>query len=418
VDTTSNSNDSIRYLRLRPKTEDCYSNSSFAHVIPVYDRTDSLVNVAQLCSSAGSPILEGEINSASAIRAYRLFERLTNDIKRRPMRSFSEHLSPAQTVTLFALVSLIVGFAMNTTFRRTSAPTPTTPVPSAVSTFFGILGPDSNRTVFATTAKAANAPSVTTLNELSLSIYNPDSTSLSITSDSRVVVVSTSSATKVGFVNCKPRPEEVKSTDIIIRPGPRVPIHTPEASMTALPSLLPFVSPSGSKSAALHSVVESLHEVIETRIAHLRNDMDEVLGSVDELTSVIGRQLKASVDKSKGRAKEIQGRVQYRHDRARGKAKELAKKGKEFMQSVNEEVIGRTAMAKKKAHDITHEFANSETWRTYRKLHGEWVAKLREISNDSRHGCYRKSGGNCRSGAQAGSSTNLLSRSYVELYLA
>ncbi|KAG6842294.1 hypothetical protein C0991_010582 [Blastosporella zonata] len=460
--------------------------------------------VAQLGRDRTSPIIDGsDVEAIRDIRAYRLLHRLLSVAKKRPTRVLSDRLSPAQAVTLFALMSLIVGFAMNTTFRKSSTPTPTaTTSHQAAPVFWGIFGPEVNHTsVIAITARA-NTPIITSHKESSLSIVNPGTTSLAITSDGKPPVASSSTTPPVASFHCKPSTwtDKVKSVkDTVVR----------QASSEVGPSTTVVPQSDGplgaSKTTSLGLVVESLSEALDARVAQIRKDyrVNEVIESLDDLARAIRRQTLRKVDSGKGKAKEIRDSVQYRHERARGRAKELKKKGEEiiylasgefvertnlakkkardilkkkgeeiiyltggdFVQSTNKkardilkkkgddiiyltgrdfvestnmvkkrardvktkgeeiiylasgEFVERTKLAKKKARDITLNLANSESWRTYQKIHADWVALLNEKGRDEqglRKGRGRK--GQCRKMKSNGPSS-LFSRSFTDFYL-
>ncbi|KAF5382101.1 hypothetical protein D9615_004332 [Tricholomella constricta] len=479
TDVTSSTDEPTRYLHLQPTTGGV---SSVSHCIPVHDRTDDAKTVdaptlqeivkrpslavlylpaaihalpdhtlylpvlipstsptadswsratatsdwntlsiptnkiARLGVDSAAPIFDSmDISKVQHMRAHRLFQRLLSEAKKRQVKSLADHLSPVHAVTLFALMSLIVGFAMNTAFRRSSTPSPTTTTATPATTFWGMFGPEVNHTsIFTTTS----TPAVTTNKEFSLSIFNPGTTSLSITSNDQQPVASTSATPQVDGGHCRPSmswTDKAKSaTDVIVRPGTQLSVET-KPSMTMLPSSLRFDGPSGSKSLSV--VVNSLSEVLDLRVSRLRNDLDELVESLDELSRAIRRQTKKRVDLSKGKAKEIRERVQYRHDRARGKAKELRKKGEEIIYAAGEQFIGRTNIARKKARDISINVANSQTWLTYQKVHAEWVARLKEKGGQGGQARRRKEG-KCRMTGQTTSATTFFSWSYAELYLA
>jgi hypothetical protein len=129
-------------------------------------------------------------------------------------------------------------------------------------------------------------------------------------------------------------------------------------------------------------VVDSLSEVLDTRVKSLveevRNDFDELMESLDELSRAILHQTQSTVQQSKSKASAICERVVYRNGRARGKAKELKKIGKELIVAASEHFKGRTDIAKNRARNIGYSLIPFETWREYQKAHGQWVARLKE----------------------------------------
>ncbi|GLB40451.1 hypothetical protein LshimejAT787_0803220 [Lyophyllum shimeji] len=384
--------------------------------------------VARLGLGVGSPIFDGrDIGEVQDLRAHRLFQRLLCEMRKRPVKFLPDRLGAVHAVTLFALMSLIFGFTMNTAFRRSSVLTPTTssaPPPSA-STLWGSFGPEVNTSASATTARA-NAPAVTTHKDFSLSIFNPGTTSLSITSyNKRPQVASASSAAQVQASHSKPSTgtDMARSAEDTLSSETKLPTDT-KTSMVVVPSAFKFEGPSGSKSTALSLVVDSLSEVLDVRVARLRNDLDELIESLDELGRAISRQTKKRVDLSKGKAREFRERVQYRHDRARGRAKELKKKGEEIIYSAGEHLIGRTKVAKQRARDLTTNLAKTEVGRAYQKAHAEWVAMLKDKGGGKEKGGEGGQAGRrngmvkCKKRGNSASTTNFISWSYAELYLA
>lgn len=297
-------------------------------------------------------------------------------------------------------MSLIVGFAVNTAFRRSSTPTPTIGTPAS-NTFWGIFGPEINHTsVFATTARA-NAPVATTSQitasqkDFSLSIFNPGTTSLAITSQVKPDVAIISATPVVTQCKSPIWTDKLKSAkDVIIRPATQLSIGAKPPTTTISPARK-IDGPSGSKSTGLSLVVESLSEVLDVRVKALRSDLDELVDSLDELTRAIRRQTRIKMQQSKGKAKEIRETVQYRHDRAKGKAKELKKKGEEIIMSASEQFKGRTSIAKKKARDISKSLATLDAWRAYQTTHAEWASRLKEKGGGGRDGRTKKKG-RCR----------------------
>ncbi|KAG6873945.1 hypothetical protein C0995_008984 [Termitomyces sp. Mi166 len=359
------------------------------------------------------------------VRAHRLLQRLLSVAKKRPVKVLSDHISPAQAVTLFALMSLIVGFAMNTALRKSTTPTPTTTTTSApVSTFWGIFGPDVNHTSVPATTARASTPMMATHKELSLSIFNPGTTSLSITSNSQLTKASSPVTPAVVASHYKPSSwtDKVKSAkDLIVRPVTQLSAEAGPSTTVATQTIA--TSRSASKTAPMGLNVESLSQTLDERVARIRNEyrVDELIESLDDLARAIRRQTLHRVDKGKGKAKEIKDQVQYRHERARGRAKELKKKGEEIIYLAGTEFVERTNMAKKRARDITTHLANTEPWRTYQKARADWVTLLKEKGREGSNKRLEKKGsskGKCKKTMKSSSPCSLFARSLADFYLA
>jgi len=294
-------------------------------------------------------------------------------------------------------MSLIVGFAVNTSFRT---PPATTSAPA--SPFWKIFGAEVNRTaVFATSAGATKPVATTSAKNVALSVYNPITTSL-IISSSRPAVGSTPATMKAESAESQPFSwiDGAKSAqDIIVRPTTQLSAEA-EPSMTMVPHAQSVTGLPKATSLSLR-VMESLSDVLDTTVKTLvedvRNDLDELMESLDELSRAIRRQTQSTLQQSKGKAEAIRERVVYRNDRARGKAKELKKIGEELIVAAGEHFKDRTDIAKKKARDIGQSLVTSEAWRGYQKVHAQWVSRLKEKVGDAeRHRrlmnkCDRKS---------------------------
>jgi hypothetical protein len=293
----------------------------------------------------------------------------------------------------FALVSLIVGFAANTAFR--------TPVlmPPAANTFWRILGTEVNRTALATATGATKPIVATTVKNVALSILNPVTTSLTVAS-SQSAVSSSPVTSRAEIVESKPFAwiDRAKSAkDIIVRPTTQLSTDN-KPSMTMIPHAQSVAGPS--KGTTLASmVVDSLSEVdtrMKSLVEDVRNDFDELMESLDELSQAILRQTQSTMQQSKSKASAICEHVMYRNGRARGKAKELKKIGKELIVAAGEHLKGRTDIAKSKARSIGYSLIPLETWREYQKVHGQWVARLKEKVEDIERRRGRKNRYICR----------------------
>ncbi|KAG6885668.1 hypothetical protein C0993_011432 [Termitomyces sp. T159_Od127] len=380
--------------------------------------------IAHLTPNTEFPIFNGsDTEGILDVRAHRLLQRLLPVAKKRPAKVLSDHISPAQAVTFFALMSLIVGFAMNTAFRKSTTPTPTvTTTSTPVSTFWGIFGPVNHTSITTTTARV-NTPIITTNKEFSLSIFNPGTTSLSLTTDIQLTKASSSAAPAIVASHCKfpTWTDKVKSAkDIIVRPVIQLSAETGPSKTVAAP--FTKTSRSVSKTATLGLAVESLSQVFDDRVAHLRNEyrVDELIDSLDDLARAIRRQTLHRVNKGKGKAKQIRDQVQSRHERARGKAKELKKKGEEIIYLASSEFVEKTNLAKKRARDITNQLANMESWRTYQKAHSDWVTLLKEKGREGSDNRLWRGNlkGKCKEGMTHNGHRGFFSRSLTNIYLA
>ncbi|KAG5350880.1 hypothetical protein C0989_008914 [Termitomyces sp. Mn162] len=374
--------------------------------------------VAHLNIDTEYPIFDGSnAEDIRDMRAHRLLQRLLSVAKKRSVKVMSDHISPAQAVTFFALMSLIVGFAMNTAFRKSTAPTPTVTTFAPVSTFWGIFGLEINHTSVPATTARVNTPIMTTHKEFSLSVFNPGSTSLSITSNSQLTKASPSATHAVVESHCKPPTwtDKVKSAkDIIVRPVIQLSAEAGPTTTVATQTI--EASRLASKTTSMGLDVESLSQALDERMARLRNEyrVDELIESLDDLARAIRRQTLYRV----GKAKEIRDQVQYRHERARGKAKEIKKKGEEIIYLAGTELVEKTNMAKKTARDITTYLAKMESWRTYQKAHADWVSLLKKRGHEGSNIRHRKENVKDKKSMKSSGHCGLFSCSLTDFYLA
>jgi hypothetical protein len=318
---------------------------------------------------------------------------------------------------------------MNSGFRKASH-TPTPTVPSIAPTLsWGLLGSPANHTsALAITAKI-NTPALTSANrEVSLAVINTGTMSLSITPKAKSAALSViplqapHQSTKPGSSTVV---ENVASTsavkldtksDLIVRPTAQLAQTAAAIEKQAVTAPSKVTLPTGSKTSSLNIVVESISQALDYRVKSLRNDLDELVGALDELGQAIRRQSRTTLQQSKGKAKEIredlEKKVIYRHERARSRAKQLKKKSEAIFATAGEQFKDRTNTAKKRAHDIRKSFQGSDAWRditntgteiwkVYHSAQVEWSSVLQESSKGpGKGGGVSKGCGACNGGSR------------------
>lgn len=298
-----------------------------------------------------------------------------------------------------ALLSLIMGFAVNTVFRSPSlvpppAVAPIAPAHTTPSTFWNMFGTSSNSSVAplstaAPTGNVAIMPS--TLREFALAVFNPATTTPPVEVGSISVAPSPSGACG-GTGEGKPVTwsEKTKSTkDVILRPSTALsnplppkspPTHTPSVGgnigkVTPLP-----VDKSAPVTSLSLKVADSLSEVVDATMKALEEvvgrDLKELMAALDDLMRAIGRQATLIVADSKSRAQILRERLHHRNERAKEKARELKQMGGQFVSFAGERFKARAEIAKTRAHSLKKSFMSTTVWRTYAQAHGEWVEKL------------------------------------------
>ncbi|KAJ3517934.1 hypothetical protein NLJ89_g182 [Agrocybe chaxingu] len=340
----------------------------------------------------------------------------------------TEQVKSVNAVTLFALMSIIMGFACNTAFRPAS-PTPTPTVNSSSSSsgnasLWNIVA-HADRSVVASSGAYTHGKGCSVGNSVisspafALSVVNAGTTSLSVTSPPSssslsLIVASSSKAmsavtttTPAKSYNCKGSTSDITTvpTDVILRAMttlseiPRVkPSSSTVASRANAASgstvLLTEGSTSKSSIASAASAAANLNlntvsEVFDATAKALTeavsNDLNELVEAADELFSSIVQQTDIVIKQSKGKARALGEQLQNlneeviaRNEKARKRAKELKKKGEDIMRGAKEEFKERSNRARGRARELkkTMMDGGTEAWKTYEKAQGEWEEKL------------------------------------------
>lgn len=328
------------------------------------------------------------------------------------------------SVSRFALMSIIMGFAFNTSFRSsTPAPTPTVNgPPSSNAHVWSLFAPQPNRSILTPSTalqKSGVSGSSPSLKDMALSVFNPGSTSLSMTapasskslslpsssSNSVVEMTTTSPIAKCQECISKAGPSTEKSTDVVLR-------SMMPTSLSARPSGSVIASLSGSastiiltgadraagipKSTAatvasavaslkLNSVTEVLDATTKALAEAVGSDLAELVEAADDLLVNLREQTDNVIRQSKGKARAFGEQIQNlneemvsRNKRAKKRAQELKKKGEELVRGARKEFSERTTKAKKRARALKKSVVDggTEAWKTYEKTQGTWEAVL------------------------------------------
>ncbi|KAJ6531770.1 hypothetical protein B0H19DRAFT_1188471 [Mycena capillaripes] len=276
---------------------------------------------------------------------------------------------------------------------------PVVPAHTTPSTFWNMFGTPPNCSVAPLptappTGNMAVMPS--TLKEFALAVFNPATTTPPVEVGSISVAPSPSGArggtigSPVGECKLMTWSEKAKSTkDVILRPSTALskppppkspPTHTPSVSGNiGKVSPLPVDKSTPVTSLSL-KVVDSLSEVVDATMKALEEvvgrDLKELMTALDDLMRAIGRQTTMIVADTKSRAQILRERLNYRNERAKGKARELKQMGEQFVSFAGERLKARAEIAKTRAHSLKKSFMSTGVWRTYVQAHGEWVEKL------------------------------------------
>lgn len=301
----------------------------------------------------------------------------------------------------------MVGFAFNTAFR-TPVPVPTGTVKE--STWGMFQTNQINRTLVLPVAGTSTALVTSSPKDLSLSVLTPGITSLSINPPQ---VNSLSVTPRVNSLSLSTHPTSlslVHTPTLLAIPGPSrqsTASDGPQASSSkdmiiraVTPTSPPEFQPESSAFAATRTekryrpditspnsisvrFANSLSEVIDVgakifgNTAKFENGVKDLVDAFDDLIASIQTQTQTVISQSKGKARAIGEEAVSRNDKARERAKELRKKGGEWIDSASVQFFERTEVAKQRAKGLKESFKQTEAWKSYEKVHADWVARLK-----------------------------------------
>ncbi|KAF5367370.1 hypothetical protein D9758_003731 [Tetrapyrgos nigripes] len=296
-----------------------------------------------------------------------------------PMRSWTglfEQFNTAHAVTIFALF-LLVGFSLNTTLGVQSSK-PSTVIalmsPSRVT-----LGPsiplNSSAILLRTTSSLSTVP-VPLKN--SLAIFSRGPTPLS-TSPSSFAAAAPSTSKDIQTVSAESMLVIKAMKDLIIRPTTEVENVVTKATPPPVPATTPKSEEESSSSLSLR-LVDSLSVIVETTVKALievaSSEYNELLVVIDEFVRAIDRQRRLIVEQSKSTVQIIREHVGYRHNRAKGRAREIKERTTWAGRQVILYASGGAEVARKRAHTLKDKVTFSTAWSSYTKAHGEWSHRL------------------------------------------
>ncbi|KAF8632197.1 hypothetical protein AX15_001963 [Amanita polypyramis BW_CC] len=361
----------------------------------------------RLGSHSPSRILSSsEIQKLDSYRAHRVLQRLVLHTKKQTVKTLSDHLSSVPAVTFFALMSIVMSFAINTVFKP-PGPTPTSANKAqTVSDAWSVTNTQLNSS---TTLQCGNALMASSLKDFALAVIHPSGTSLSIAS--QLSVTSQPSYSKAMAHSGSQSPAQLAntaSTEIILRAVPATSRPSVSVACPIAERKERDVPPSSALSIRMaNSVSEVFETTFKAAIDAVRNDLQELYDAMDDLMRAIQAQTKKAMEKSVDAAQVIRSEVMYRNERARDKAREIKekseqfiqvaseqfmettwgvkKKGEKFMAFAHEHIKGRTVLAKEKARKRV---MRKDVWRAYVENQEEWLRML--LDGDMARWEYKK----------------------------
>ena len=294
-------------------------------------------------------------------------------------------------------MSIIMGFAFNTAFRSSSpTPTPTINTPSASNShLWGLFAPLPNRSVVSPSANTAP------IKDMALSVFNPGTTALSVTSPSvskalavassskSVVEITSASTSYTKCLYCKSASDKPRtSPDLVILS--ESPTALSEVHMKSPISVVSRteVSSSGDPKATTSNtkVISSVSDVLDATskaLENVGNDIADLAEAADEFMVSLRTQRDHIISQSKGKARALSEQIQnlneemiYRNERAKTRARELKKRGEELLWNTQEGLKKRTERARMRAKELGKSVLESDAWVTYQKVQEDMESRL------------------------------------------
>lgn len=336
-------------------------------------------------------------------------------------------------------MSIVMGFAFNTVFRPvTPTPTPTTSTPSSSNGhLWGIFAPQPNRSILAPSsvngAKGSNSDLAVnpSLKDMAISVFNPGSTSLSMTSSSSsavsLSVASSSKGTPDSTIKCQQCGSGSKlgtadksraATDMILRSTTATSVAavphktiTPSGSIIAstadqesettillggaerIPKSTAGTTASGASGFNFNSVSEMFDATTKALVEAVGNDLAELVEVTDDLMLTIrDHQWKGKARVIGDQLQNFNEVVMSKHERAKMNARAFGKKAGDFMREATEPLRAGTGRAQKKAKEQMQSLieGGAEAWKAYERAQEEWEDEL--SGKGSQHAKERRHG--------------------------
>lgn len=287
-------------------------------------------------------------------------------------------------------MTLIVSFVVNTSFR--SAPLPPTPTFPASNNLWGLFG--SHNTTALSIRTSTSVAVIPASLKHAPAAYERGSTLATVSSALTLSRTPASISTDGTVSKVQTWSEKMKtSTDVILRSpstlsetsiqGPTQ-VSTSASSIVAQSTTHSVLSTSSLSIRLVDSISEIVDATKKAILVIVPNDMKELADALDALMQAIRHQINTVFEESKSTVQLLRDELQYRNNRAKGKARELREKSEQIILLASDRLKRKTAKAKTQATNIKEGIVTSEAWRTYSKAHGQWVSKLRKGDREMR----------------------------------
>ncbi|KAI0671759.1 hypothetical protein C8Q78DRAFT_1189589 [Trametes maxima] len=353
---------------------------------------------AAFARSQSSIVEEEEIERASPVKVARAL---------RPLLPWTEawsiqNLSSRHAFTIFAILSIVLGYLMNGSLPTSSSVRRPSPTIGSVTRSL----PPSPVVNMSASAVVPTPSSVglisSSLKDFALAVLSP----YPVASTSSVATKAVPSPTAAAVPELAPgagAPSECEcgcglitwpgktkpTTDVALRPTPPVPsLVGPAFSKGGLTAVAP-AAPVMGKGKARATEDDSLY-ALSTRIAGAlteyldtcisfgtaRNDVQEIMDALEELGQALGKQSETALVQTKAVVEDVRRTIRARHERARERAKEIRAAGGRWFSSAYEagaRVRDRVHLARENARALRETVASKQAlWEEAR-----WARKER-----------------------------------------
>ncbi|PPR03899.1 hypothetical protein CVT24_008091 [Panaeolus cyanescens] len=389
-----------------------------------------------------SPVFDSdEVGVLNPDRAYEVLSDIGNDARiELALKPLTEQVKSVNAVTFFAVMSIIMGFALNTAFRPSiPSPTPTVNMATSRGGIWGLMSPQPNRSAIAY-CKGSSANSGTSImsassaKDMALSVFLPGSTSLALSGHAPTSMIPITGTTKevAPIVNTSPapkclqcatpEPEPVKvSSEVSLRsptstslsvihkttvkPVTVVAAATTRAVEPTRTADAPIASGSGTSGRTTPIQPPSVSDAFDETVKTINEDITEIFEAADDLLLTLRTQTDNVIRNSKGKARafgeqmrNLNEGVAYRNSRAQARAKELRERGEKILSSAKQEFMEHTRRAKKQAKRLKENVLQNanmgaeEVMKSYERAQEEWegVLKGRDRSRSTVRRAERK----------------------------
>ncbi|KAI0331898.1 hypothetical protein GY45DRAFT_1275211 [Cubamyces sp. BRFM 1775] len=350
---------------------------------------DRIVSAAFSASESGV-VEEEEIQRASPARVARVF---------RPLLPWTEawsvqNLSSRHAITIFAILSIVLGYLINGSLPSTATTRRATPtieyVPRSLSPT-----PEVNMSASLPGPTSSSMALVSSsLKDFALAVLSPYPVASTSSSVATKAVPSPTASAVSDPVPDEGAPSECEcgcglitwpgkikpATDVALRPTPPVPSLSGQAFHKGGISFVPPMTTSKGKGKARatddsslyalsNRIAGALTEYLDTCMMYYgptRDDVEEIVEALEELGVAIGRQTESVLEQSKSMVGVVRQNIKARHERARSRAKEIRAAGERWLSSVSEvgaKVRERVSLAKENARALRETVVSTHTRR-------------------------------------------------------